>query len=485
MLRTLRAKFIVGFFLIFSLSFVLMNQIVEQITRSSNQKIVTQDLIGLKTNSNVYVRQAFAINHFTNDDLYFGQMAQELVSDLDHATSSRVGAYTVDGVRLYASDAEAFAGEADGDLRQAIQGKTAYTISYERRGASVLFAYPVVIDGVTVGILRFSKDFTLVYEQSGRILDLIFYIALAIFAAAFLFSYLLSRHITVPLTKLARTSSEVAGGNLDARIELRRKDEIGRLAGNFNDMVGRIRAQIATIERDRDRLESLNKQRKVFFDNVTHELKTPLTSILGYAEMIRENGEEDRAFFDKGMDHIVAESKRLHELVLRLLEASRETAGREAFVRVELGRLLRDVCESMAFKAKRYQKTIRCGAEEELFVYGQPNRLRQLLINLLDNAIKYGDSPSEIAAEAKRDAGFVRVVIANDGETIPPGQLTGLFEPFYLGGSGAKEAGSVGLGLGIVKEIALDHDGSVRMTSENRRTSVSVDIPYRKAEDAE
>ena len=220
----------------------------------------------------------------------------------------------------------------------------------------MLYSYPVVIDGVKVGILRFAKDFSPLYEQSGRIQNLIFYVALAIFAAAFLFSYMLSRHITIPIVKLTRASTEVIGGNLHVRIGIRRKDEIGRLAANFGDMIRRISSQIATIARDRDRLKELNEQEKRFFDNVTHELKTPLTSILGYAEIIRKNGETDRAFFEKGMNHIVDESRRLHGMVLNLLEVSRRNAGRAETELVETGGILRDVCDAMAIRAQRYKK---------------------------------------------------------------------------------------------------------------------------------
>lgn len=89
---------------------------------------------------------------------------------------------------------------------------------------------------------------------------------------------------------------------------------------------------------------------------MTHELKTPLTSILGYAELIRENGEQDRSFFDKGMNHIIEESKRLHAMVVKLLEVSRKNATTEESDKVEAGLILQDVCESMTIRAQRYKK---------------------------------------------------------------------------------------------------------------------------------
>lgn len=487
--RTISAKFAVGFLLIFSLAFLVLDLTVKEVIRTSNQKIITDDLLGLKNNSSVYVRQSFLLHHYASSELYFGQMAEEMAGELRYAASSEVGAYALDGTLLAASDRTAFAGRADDDLKQAMSGHTAYSITYDDDSGSVLFSYPVIVDGVEVGILRFSKDFSLLYGQSGRILDTIFYMALAIFAAAFLTTYLLSRRMTIPLVKLAHASKEVRGGNLAVRADIRRQDEIGRLAADFNAMIEQIGSQISTIGSDRDRLKRMGEERKRFFDNVTHELKTPLTSILGYAEIIRDKGESDRAFFEKGMAHIVEESRRLHGMVLNLLEMSGGGADREPFENVDAGRMLRDVCDSMAFRAKRYRKRIMCDAADGLLIGGQANRLRQLLINLLDNAIKHSSPQAVIEAKAESLASGqgVRFVVSNPGETIHQDQLANLFKPFYApssaAGSRVQEAGSVGLGLGIAKTIVDDHGGTIRISSEKGRTSVRVEIPDRGMEE--
>lgn len=476
MLRTIRAKFIIGFFLIFCISFLLLNQLVSQSIETSNKKIITEDLIGLKKNSSVYVRQAFLINHFSNDQLYFGQMAEEMVQDLRRSTSSDVSAYSVNGDMLYASDKRPFSGTND-DLKQALLGKTAYTISYEAGKGTVLYSYPVVIDGTKVGILRFAKDFSLLYEQSDHTLAIIFYIALAIFAVAFLFSYILSRHITIPLIQLSKASTEVMNGNLDIRIPFRRRDEIGKLADNFTSMIEKIKAQITRIERDRDRLEEVNVERKQFFDNVTHELKTPLTTILGYAEMIREIGDRDKTLFIKGMDHIVDESKRLHGMVLELLEMSKRALDKDSYELVDAGKILWDVSEAMQVKAKRYSKIIHCTEEDGLFVYGDGDKLRQLFINLIDNAIKYSFAHSEIIVNAKQEGELVQFIFNNKGETIPPSYLSQIFEPFNRADSRQQEAGSIGLGLAISKEIVDEFGGSIRLESELQQTTVYIDMP--------
>ncbi|MFG0214205.1 two-component sensor histidine kinase, partial [Brevibacillus porteri] len=206
-MRKISMKFLVGFLIIFSVSFLVLNQTVKELIRTNNQNIITSELEGLKSNSNVYVRQALLINHFTSDELYFGEMAEEMGNTLNHATGSSVGVYTVEGELLYASDKSKFTQSNKNDLQEAIHGKTAYSITYDDDKTSVLFSYPVVIDGSKVGILRFFKDVSLLYQQSGQILESTLYITLAIFAAAFLFSYILSRHITLPLGKLTRAST--------------------------------------------------------------------------------------------------------------------------------------------------------------------------------------------------------------------------------------------------------------------------------------
>ncbi len=475
-MKRISVKFLVGFFLIFFLSFLILNQTVKEFIQSSNQKLVTSELVGLKNNSNIYVRQAFLINHFTSNTLYFGEMAQEMADDLNHATGSAVGVYTVEGELLHASDSSMFGQHQENDLQQAVNGNMAYSITYDHSSAVALFSYPVVIDGARVGILRFSKDFSLLYQQSGRVLDIIFYMSLAIFVAAFLFSYVLSRHITVPLVKLSRVSTEVKNGNLDVRAQVKQQDEIGRLANNFNDMIEQISKQITIIKKDRDRLQELHRKEKLFFDNVTHELKTPLTSILGYAELIRENGEQDRSFFDKGMNHIIEESKRLHAMVVKLLEVSRKNVTTEESDKVEAGLILQDVCESMTIRAQRYKKKIKCEIQPDLMVMIHKDRLRQIFINLLDNAIKYSASFSEINVKAFHADGKIRFVFENPSDPMQADSLTDWFEPFYLADPSGSEEGSVGLGLSIVKSIVHESGGTVSILNQQGHTSVTVEF---------
>lgn len=476
MIRKISIKFLIGFFLIFSLSFVVLDQTVKEFIRSSNQSLVTDELEGLKNNSNGYVYQAFLINHYSNNQLYFGEIAKEIAVDLNRMTDSRVGIYSLTGKLLYTPDRSAFPSDMQSDLQQAVAGNTAYSITYNGKSTTVLFSYPVIIDGAKVGILRFHKDFSSLYQQTGQILQITLYIALAIFVAAFLFSYILSRHITIPLVQLTKASTEVKKGNLGIRLHFKRKDEIGRLADNFNDMIGKISHQIEIIEKDRDHLKQLHEQEKRFFDNITHELKTPLTSILGYAEIIRQNGEKDPIFFTKGMNHIIEESRRLHSMVLRLLEVSRNNHMTQERQIVDAGIILRDVCESMTIRANRYHKRIQYDVTDELLLLGDRDGVRQLFINLIDNAIKHSLPGSIVSVKGKRVEDRIEFVFSNPSDPLDSEYISRLFQPFYFVHSVDIEEGSVGLGLSIVKSIIKQMDGAIHIANEHNLTIVTVQL---------
>lgn len=478
MVQSIKVKFLIGLLVIFVTSLLLLHHFVMQIIESSNETIITQDLNTMKKNSNVYVKQTFMINHYSHDEIYFEQMSKELVVDLKNITSSQVAVYSLKGKQLAASDSAPFMSPLGDDFKHALKGETAYTISHQEKISTIYFSYPVVIDGEKIGILRFSKDVSMLYENSRQILDVILYVTIAIFAMGLLLCYALFWNITLPIVKMTKVSTEVINGNLNVHISLNRKDELGKLAHNFNQMIEKIRLQIGKIEKDRDRLKELNQHRKQFYDNVTHELKTPLTSIMGYAQMIKDNGQNDEVFFEKGIAHIADESARLHEMVLQLLELSKETDSKASYEMVDAGFILLSVCEGMAFKAQKYNKNIVCELEDHLIIEGSPTKLRQLFINLIDNAIKYSDASSEIIVKAGLISEVIQFTFINQGDVIAPKHLARIYEPFYReNGRLVKEVGSRGLGLSICKAIVEEHQGTIQIQSEDRETSVIVHIP--------
>lgn len=168
--------------------------------------------------------------------------------------------------------------------------------------------------------------------------------------------------------------------------------------------------------------------------------------------------------------------------MIKLLEVSRETSKDDRFDRIDAGDILKDVCESMKFRAERYKKRITCDIEEGLYVHGQANRLRQLFINLLDNAIKYSLSHSEIIIKAGIVGEKVLFTFNNPSAPFENNHHSKMFQPFYSVNQKIKEEGSVGLGLSIVKTIVDEHGGTIEMFYKENYTMINVEIAYAKVE---
>jgi signal transduction histidine kinase len=267
-------------------------------------------------------------------------------------------------------------------------------------------------------------------------------------------------------------------GDFNLYINIKSKDEIGELANTFKLMVQRIKEQISIIERDRDSLMESQKQNKVFFDNVTHELKTPLTTILGYAQVIKENGFNDKDFFDKGISYIINESKRLNDMVINILELSTVSTGNSEynFEKIDLSKLTETTCEEMSIKGKKYNIDIHFNNKKPLYVRGDYNRLREVLVNIIDNSIKYGNVNSVIDVEVYSRDEIINLMVRDRGSGIPPAHIDRIFEPFYrISKHDSREKGSAGLGLSIVKNILDRHDAKISINSRlNEGTEIII-----------
>ena len=213
-------------------------------------------------------------------------------------------------------------------------------------------------------------------------------------------------------------------------------------------------------------MKAVEKQRREFVSNVTHELKTPLTTIQGYAQLIEADQGNDEELIEKGVGHILHESTRLHRMVIQLLEMA-DRAKREEKAQIDMGNLLRSVSEAMEIKANRYGAYIRLKLEQNLYVWGQEERLRQVFINLIDNAVKYGEEGTEIRISGGHRKGRMLFSVSNKGKPMSQEELKHIFEPFYRADKEfSREQGSAGLGLSICQKIIREHKGAI--WAENR-----------------
>lgn len=486
---TIRKQMLLWLSAIFVVMFVAMNVFIVRNVQAGNEEYINDDLVVLKNNGLLYVKQILVMNNLDNNEEGFEKIAAALCEEIAGATGNPTAAYAMDGRLIEATNPVLFAQSDFDDLRYAKGGISAFTLNSDGGQTYAYFSYPITIEGNNIGLVRTVADYTMLYLQGNNTIRSVSLVMLVTFAVAMGLGVLFSTRISRPISQLAAISSEVEKAveqsRLDVKLVVRmarspRRDEIGQLSRNFAAMIFKIDQQMKTINMDKYELKRISEYTKEFYDSVTHELKTPLTSIRGYAEILEENGFTDKEFFDKGIAYIQSESDRMFQMVVRLLETSKMSGVVDLPKdKVDLESILVQVCESMQFKADKYGDVVNLKVRQRANVFANGDQLREVFINLIDNAIKYGypNSAIDVVLNASREKVYISVM--NPGDGIDEKEIPKLFIPFYRRADSIKrEEGSSGLGLGICKQIIEQHGGQIEMSSKRRGlTVVSVTLP--------
>ncbi|MEE3427409.1 MAG: ATP-binding protein [Ruminococcus sp.] len=326
-------------------------------------------------------------------------------------------------------------------------------------------------NGSVVGAVRYVVSTANVNNRIVIITAIIIFAGLAVlFIVIFSSSYFI-RSIVTPVRELSETANKIAHGDFSTKIEKRYNDEIGDLCDAITDMA-------------KD-LEATEQMKNDFISRVSHELRTPLTAIKGWAETMQISGRKklDRRTFDKGMDVIIKESGRLTGIVEELLDFSRIQTGRMVLINEKLDILaeLDEVIYMLKDRAVNENKHLIYDEPVEIFppVYGDRNRLKQVFINVIDNALKYtpedGVVAIEIKYDKKTDADNIIITITDTGCGIPAEDLPKVKEKFYK--ANQKVNGS-GIGLAVADEIVQLHKGKLDIESGvGVGTTVTITLP--------
>ena len=305
---------------------------------------------------------------------------------------------------------------------------------------------PVIYQGDVVGVIRYVTSLSAIDRQFTFSMTVIAAIALAIFAMVYFSNLYFVRSIVEPLAGITEIAQVIADGSYGVQIEKKFDDEIGELTDAINDMS----MKIAQAE----------KTQSEFISSVSHELRTPLTAITGWAETI-QNGEcRSAADIRKGMSIIVSESKRLGNMVEELLEFSRIEDGRFTLSvePLDLKAELEDAVYTYTefFGKEGITLNYSDGPEEMIPISGDPERLRQVFCNLLDNAAKHGGAGRQIDVSAFQEGMGAVITIRDYGPGVPEGELPYVKNKFYKGSSKARGSG---IGLAVCEEIITRHEG--------------------------
>jgi len=350
---------------------------------------------------------------------------------------------------------------SDEFISQAIVGNSSFTTIETAEGEGLrILAVPVNLGppGPTPSIppsllviARSTKQIDQALHGLVRTLVIAVPLALALAAGGGIF---LARRALKPVDEIAHTAQEIEENDLSQRINVNTKDELGRLAATLNEMIGR--------------LEKAFKRQKQFTSDASHELRTPLAVIEAESTLALQK-ERPPNDYRQSLDIVSRETRQMSSLIDKLLTLARADAGKEQwnFAEVELDKLISNLSTDVEVLCQEKGLSFQLGQTQDLVVKGDEARLRELFMNLLDNAIRYTPAPGTVSLSLRREGQMAVVSITDTGIGIPAKDIPFIFERFYrVDKSRSRAEGGSGLGLAICRHIAEAHGGKIEVESQ-------------------
>ena len=326
-----------------------------------------------------------------------------------------------------------------------------------------LVAVPLKKDTKVIGSIVIFSPIIGIKQHVNNILGIALIGALIGIILATVLSIFVSRKMVRPLAKMEETARQITEGEFGRQIQVASDDEVGRLASSFNRMSTELKEKIEAIER-------LDRLRQELLSDVSHELRTPLTVIQGFSEAVLDGLVKSKEQEQLYLRNIIDESERLRRLVddlldLKGMEAAKTFDEMEYVVLNKLAQITVERLKNMA-NSKEIKLTLTV-PEHTITVWGNIDRLKQVLTNLLDNAIKHSEAGGAVRVVLGMEYNCTFISVENSGPGILREELENIWERFYkVDKSRSRRGTGTGLGLSIVKKIIEMHGGKVSAESE-------------------
>lgn len=292
---------------------------------------------------------------------------------------------------------------------------------------------------------------------------------LGLLITALLVCYIFARYLSSPIVKLSEAAKQLAAGNLQTRVYPKigkRRDEISKLAKDFDEMA--------------ERIESLISSQKRLSRDVSHELRSPLSRLNVALELAKQKSVAETQPL---LDRIEREAKQLNEMISQILTLSRLESQSETIEKrqVNLSRLVEKVVADANFEAESKGKKVVILENEPSEISGNENLLRSAIENVLRNAVRYTDEIVEVSLTKNKTASVVK--IRDYGEGVPEAELSQLFKPFHrVAEARERKTGGVGLGLAIAEQAVQSHKGEIKArNAEDKGLTVEIKLPHQNS----
>ncbi|MFS0859793.1 ATP-binding protein [Paenibacillus taichungensis] len=448
---------------------VLSSLVLRGIER--NQQTQIETILSQQTRLvNLNVRQSYYTESVRlEQEVFLQQNGRRLAQELASSTGLPIALYDMKGQQVGSSIMSEESADITATLNYALQNK----IAYHEQGDTLLYVAPLDGPDGQMGAVRMQYPVQSYHEFYARILQLFMWAGIAVVGLSFILGYLFYNRFAVAITRLKRSADSIREGHYITESPVRRKDELGELGQGIYYMSTSIQQNIEVMHAEQqklqlaiEKLQALEQQQKQYIGNISHEFKTPLTSIKAYVELL-DMYKDDPQLLDDATSNIGKETERLYEMVEKVLHLSAlekydfENQAED----VEVRALLEDACGRMRGKAEKFALNMELTLLPAV-IRSDRESLMHIFINLLDNAIKYNVPRGviRVSNELRMQERQAVICIFNSGTPIPDEAREKIFEPFYtVNKDRARKTGGTGLGLSLVKQFVEKQGGTISL----------------------
>ncbi|MFC9710867.1 ATP-binding protein [Paenibacillus sp. NPDC056933] len=448
---------------------VLSSLVLRGIER--NQQTQIETILSQQTRLvNLNVRQSYYTEAVRlEQEVFLQQNGRRLAQELASSTGLPIALYDMNGRQVGSSITSEESADIQNTLNYALQNK----IAYHEQGDTLLYMAPLDGPDGQMGAVRMQYPVQSYHEFYARILQLFMWAGIAVVGLSFILGYLFYNRFAVAITRLKKSADSIREGHYITESPVRSKDELGELGQGIYYMSTSIQHNIEAMHAEQqklqlaiEKLQALEQQQKQYIGNISHEFKTPLTSIKAYVELL-DMYKDDPQLLDDATSNIGKETERLYEMVEKVLHLSAlekydfENQAED----VEVRALLEDACGRMRGKAEKFALNMELNLQPAV-IRSDRESLMHIFINMLDNAIKYNvpGGVIRVSNELRMQERQAVIRIFNSGTPIPAEAQEKIFEPFYtVNKDRARKTGGTGLGLSLVKQFVEKQGGTITL----------------------
>lgn len=439
---------------------------VERNERNQTEHVLAQYV---KT-VNLRVKQTYYTGVRLEPQMFMQQRGRTLASELAGFTGLEVTLYDAEGQQTGTS-VQGEAGRPGEDVSGALKYALSNKIAYQRAGDTLLYLAPLQGPEEQMGVvqLRYSLKDSMNFQQT--LLNLFLTTGAVVVVLSFITGYLYFNRAAAAIGRLKKAAESIRRADYIAAPPLTRKDELGELGEGIYFMSREIESSIAAKDEEQrklqlavTKLQALEQQQKQYIGNISHEFKTPLTSIKAYVDLLNMYDDDPKLLLD-AKANIAKETQRLYEMVEKVLQltALEKYDFESQAERLEVAEVLQDICGRMHGKAERYGLQITLDADPA-HIWIDRESFMHIFINLLDNAIKYNVPQGSIHISGKTRDGRVWITVKDSGIGIPEEARDKIFEPFYtVNRDRSRQSGGTGLGLSLVRNLVEKQNGTITL----------------------